>query len=107
MMYTYESFETFEVFTLLRPVFITFFIVTLNIFIGMKLPKSKRNIINGFSVSSISILSIVVSAQILFYNGIIVDEINLAEDSVSSVLFLAIVGLSLLNPLIYFVRHRD
>ena len=58
--------------------------------------------INGFTVACISILSILVSAQTLFYSGIIVDEINLGGDVVSTVLFLATTVINILNPIIYF-----
>ena len=76
MMYTYESFETMGSFTLLRPIFITLLIVSVMMFILVILPRTKNKIISGFTVSFISILSILVSAQVLFYSGIIVDEIN-------------------------------
>ncbi|MBM7587490.1 hypothetical protein JOC86_004063 [Bacillus pakistanensis] len=62
--------------------------------------------ISGIQVLSLSIISILVSAQVLFYSGIIVDEVGLGGDAVSTYLFLAIVGFSILNPIIYFLRHR-
>ena len=104
-MYTYESFETLGSFTLLRPIFVTFLIVSLILLVIIILPRTKNKIINGFTVACISILSILVSAQTLFYSGIIVDEINLGGDAVSTYLFLAIAVISILNPIIYFGRH--
>ena len=101
-MYTYESFETMGSFTLLRPIFITLLIVSVIMFILVILPRAKSKIINGFTVSFISILTILLSAQVLFYSGIIVDEIGLGGDAVSTVLFLVIVVMSVLNLLIYF-----
>jgi hypothetical protein len=106
-MYTYESFEEFGEFTLLRPIFITFLLVALILFLIVILPRTKNKLINGFTVTSISIISILVSAQLLFYHGIIVDEINLAGDPVSFTMFLVIVGFSVLNSIIYFVRHGE
>ncbi|OAS89534.1 MULTISPECIES: hypothetical protein [Metabacillus] len=106
-MYTYESFEEYGAFTLLRPIFITFLLVSLILFLIVILPKTKNKLINGFTVTIISIISILVSAQLLFYHGIIVDEINLAGDPVSFNMFLVIVGLGILNSIIYFVRHGE
>ena len=105
-MYTYESFETLGSFTLLRPIFVTFLIVSLILLVIIILPRTKNKIINGFTVACISIPSILVSAQILFYSGIIVDEINLGGDAVSTVLFLAITVINILNFIIYFGRRR-
>ena len=104
-MYTYESFETLGSFTLLRPIFVTFLIISVILFFIVILPRNKSKILNGFTVICISSLFIVVSAQILFYSGIIVDEINLGGDAVSTYLFLAIAVISILNPIIYFGRH--
>ena len=87
MMYTYESFETLGSFTLLRPIFITFLIGLVIMFSLVILPGAKNKIINGFTVSFISILTILVSAQVLFYSGIIVDEINLGGDSFNCSVF--------------------
>ncbi|MCP3738133.1 hypothetical protein [Rossellomorea sp. BNER] len=106
-MYTYESFETLGAFTLLRPIFITFLIVSLILFLIVILPRTKNKRINGFTVTSLSIISILISAQVLFYDGVIVDELNLGGDAVSFYMFLAIVVFSILNPIIYFVRHRN
>ena len=105
-MYTYESFEAFGTFTLLRPIFITFLIISIILFLIMVLPIGRKKLINGFTIISISIISILVSAQVLFYNGIIVDEINLGGDALSTYIFLAIIGFSLLNPIIHFSMHR-
>jgi hypothetical protein len=106
-MYTYESFETLGAFTLLRPTLITILIVSLLLFIKVIFPKEKIKIINGFTIVSISIISIFISAQVLFYIGIIADEINLGGDPVSFNMFLIILGLSCINSIIYFYRHNE
>jgi uncharacterized Tic20 family protein len=77
------------------------------LFLIVLFPKAKNKLINGFTITSISVISILVSAQLLFFHGIIVDEINLAGDPVSFTMFLVIVGLSILNFIIYFVRHVE
>ena len=105
-MYTYDSFVTMGTFTLLRPILITFLVVSVLLFVLILIPKAKKKFINGFSVISLSLLSIWVSAQIIFYQGIIVDELNLGGDSTSFFLFLAITGISCLNLIIYFKRNE-
>lgn len=98
------SFEAFSTFTLMRPVFITFLLLSVMLFIVVVLPI-QRKWLTSFTISSISIVSIVACAQMLYIEGIIVDELNLGGDIVSTFMFLAITLLSLLNPIIYFVRQ--
>lgn len=79
-MYTYNSFESLGVFTLLRPIFITILVVSLLLLCIIIIPKLKNKMINGFSVLSLTSISILVSGQLLFYSGIIVDEIGLGGE---------------------------
>lgn len=102
-MYSYEPFETLGVFTLLRPVFWTILLMTLLLFLGVIIPKVRKKLTNGVMVLSLSFILVFVSAQLLFFDGIIVDELGLGGDAVSSYLFLAIAGFSLANILIYFL----
>lgn len=106
-MYTYESFEKFGSFILLRPVFGTLLTASILLFLILIIPKARGKLLNGFIIISISVLSIVVSAQVLFYDAIIVDELGLGGDAVTTYIFLGIVGFSLLNPLLYFGRYRN
>lgn len=101
-MYTYDSFVTNGAFTLLRPIFITFIIASLLLFLFILFPKTRKKWMNGFTVVSLSLVFSIVSAQTLFYNAIIVDEIGLGGDYVSTLMCLFIVILSLMNPIIYF-----
>lgn len=105
-MYTYESFETLGAFTLMRPIFSTFLVISILLLLLVLIPRTKKTYINGFTVISISTISILISAQLLFYEGIIVDEIGLGGDTVSTIIFLAIVGLGILNPILYYSIRR-
>jgi len=91
-------------FDYLRPVFITFIIVLLIFLLIVILQKGKCKLINGFSVISVSIICLLVSAINLWQIGIIADELGLGGDAVSSYMFLVIVGLSILNPIVYTFR---
>ncbi|MGX6444386.1 hypothetical protein ACWM35_14350 [Neobacillus sp. K501] len=105
-MYTYEPFENLGVFTLLRPTFITILTVSLFIFFMIIIPKFNNKMINGFTVLSLSAISILVAAQLLFYEGFFVDEIGLGGDSVSFYLFLAIAGMGIINLTLYFSKKE-
>lgn len=106
-MYTEKSFETLGAFTLLRPVFSTILIATLLLFLIIVIPKLKNKMINGFTVVSMTAISALVSGQLLYYSGIIVDEIGLGGDPVSFYLFLAITGTGFINLVIYFSTHGN
>lgn len=106
-MYTFESFETLGTFTLLRPVFIVLLITTLLIFFFLITSTFKNIIINGFGVVSLSTLSLIVSAQLIFYVGVIADEISLGGDAISIYLFLAIAIFNFVNPIIYFNKETE
>lgn len=105
-LYTYEPFENLGVFTLLRPTFITILAVSLFIFFMIIIPKFNNKMINGFTVLSLSAISILVAAQLLFYEGFFVDEIGLGGDSVSFYLFLAIAGMGIINLTLYFSKKE-
>ncbi|MEH7352447.1 hypothetical protein V7150_02545 [Neobacillus drentensis] len=101
-MYTYDSFVTNGSFTLLRPIFISLIIISLFLSFLIIFPKTKQKLINGFTVISLSLVFTIVSVQVIYYDSIIVDEIGLGGDGVSTIMCLAIIALSLLNPIIYF-----
>ncbi|MFA9558276.1 hypothetical protein ACERII_13290 [Evansella sp. AB-rgal1] len=100
-MYIQPTFEASGVFTLLRPIFFTLLIVALFVFIVVIVPKLRKALLNGFAVLSLGILSIFLSAQILFYTGIIVDEINLGGDPVTFYSFFVIAGIWTINLIVY------
>lgn len=105
-MYTEKSFETLGAFTLLRPVFIIILVISLALFIILVIPKLKNDLINGFTVLSLSAFSILVSGQLLYYEGIIADETGLSGDAISSYIFLAITGIGIINSIVYFATQR-
>jgi len=98
--------EGLEIYDFIRLVFITFIISLIIISIILLIQRKRSNIVNGFTVSVISIISIVVSGIILIIEGYIADELNLAGDITSSKMFLIILGLSILNLFIYFKKKN-
>jgi len=103
-LYTYDSFETAGAFTLMRPIFITLLIVSLLLFVIIILPKLRRELANGSLVFGLSFVSLIISAQLLYYHAIIVDEIGLSGDGVSTLLFLVNAIFCIANPIVFLVK---
>ena len=96
--------EGLEIYDFLRLVFITFII---SLIVILLVQKKRSNLVNGFTVSITSIISIIVSGINLIIMGYIADELNLGGDVISSYLFLIILGLSLFNLFIYFKNKNS
>ncbi|MBG9588481.1 hypothetical protein [Cytobacillus firmus] len=105
-MYTYESFVTDGIFTLLRPVISSFLLIAVVLFVLVWLPKALQGFLNGFTVMAFAIVSIIISGQVLFFEAILADELGLGGGS-GFWMFLLIVFLGTVSPIIYFIRHRE
>ncbi|MGX1195998.1 hypothetical protein [Metabacillus sp. SLBN-84] len=104
-MFTYDSFETLGAFTLLRPIYVTFIITALLMFFIIIFPKIK--LASGLSVVGLSIVSVIASAQLLYYDAIIVDELGLGGDVVTTYMFLVILILGFVNPITFYIRRKN
>lgn len=100
-MYTYSSFENSGTFTLLRPILFLLLTTASLLFITILIPKIRHKLLNGFSVISLSLITVLVAMQVGYYHAIIVDEIGLGGDAVSLYLFLAIAFLGAVNTALY------
>lgn len=96
--------EGLEIYDFIRLVFITFIVA---IFIVLFAQRKRTNIVNGFIVSIIAIISIIVSGINLIIMGYIADELGLAGDVISSYMFLIILGLNILNLSLYFKNKNS
>ncbi|WLR57390.1 hypothetical protein LC048_11355 [Mesobacillus subterraneus] len=101
-MYTTETFVTDGVFTLMRPIFFTLLILSILLFILIISRKLRGKLLNGFSVVSLSIILGVITVQVTYYDAIIVDEIGLGGDPTTFFLALINLGISILNPMLFF-----
>ncbi|ARI77810.1 hypothetical protein [Halobacillus mangrovi] len=106
-MFTYDSFVTDGAFTLMRPVFVLLLCIMLALFFIILFPRLRRRFTNGLSVVGLSVVSLAVSCQLLYYSGIIVDEFGLGGDEISTYLFLLIAAFASLNSFIYFVLKSE
>ncbi|BAH45659.1 conserved hypothetical membrane protein [Brevibacillus brevis NBRC 100599] len=94
-----------EINDLLRFVMITFIISLVVISVAILLQKKKGNLVNGFTLSMISAISVTVSGTNLMMMGYIADELNLGGDDMSTYMFFIIVGLNILNFLLYLKKE--
>jgi hypothetical protein len=97
--------DHFTTFDYLRPIFITFIVLLILLFIAI-LQSNKQKLVNAFSVFSISLISVIISGITLFIEGSIVDDLNLSGDSVSTYLFFVIVILCIVNLFLYFRKSK-
>ncbi|KMZ44591.1 MULTISPECIES: hypothetical protein [Bacillales] len=94
-----------EINDLLRFVLITFIISLVVISVALLLQKKRGNLVNGFTLSMISAISVTVSGTNLMMMGYIADEFNLSGDAMSTYMFFIIVGLNILNFLLYLKKE--
>lgn len=94
-----------EINDLLRFVLITFIISLLVISVALLLQKKRNNLVNGFTLSMISAISVIVSGTNLMIMGYIADEFNLSGDAMSTYMFFIILGLNILNFLLYLKKE--
>ncbi|PGZ72790.1 hypothetical protein COE55_20975 [Priestia megaterium] len=57
-------------------------------------------------MNAIAIISLFISGLILFLEGIIVDDLNLSGDTISTYMFLIIVALCLINSVTYAFKNK-
>lgn len=93
-----------EINELLRFVLITFIMCLLVISVALLLQKKRGILVNGFTLSMISAISVIVSGTNLMVMGYIADEFNLSGDAMSTYMFFIILGLNILNFLIYLKK---
>ncbi|MGM0751842.1 MAG: hypothetical protein ACQET6_07890 [Bacillota bacterium] len=98
---------TMEIYDWSRLVFSTFIISSLVISIVLLVQRNRNSMVNGFTITLVSFISIIVSGINFIIIGYIADELNMAGDIVSFNMFLVVLGLSILNLLIYFKKKKD
>ncbi|KAB2336575.1 hypothetical protein F7731_09410 [Cytobacillus depressus] len=97
--------EGLDIYDWSRLVFITF-IISLIVVAIILLVQRKRNIVNGFTLAILAVTSIIASGINLIILGYIADELGLGGDIISSYMFLIILGLVILNWIIY-AKNKD
>lgn len=96
-----------NVFDYFRPIYISFIIILTILLINIIFKKNRFELINGFVITSISIISLIVSIYMTYLVGIITDELSMAGDSVSFYMFIIIALMSIINFVAYFNKKRS
>lgn len=68
--------------------------------------QNKKQLVTDLHVITIAIISLFISGLILFLEGIIVDDLNLSGDTISTYMFLIIVALCLINSVTYSFKNK-
>ncbi|YCA42476.1 hypothetical protein M1E11_16900 [Bacillus sp. JZ8] len=95
----------FETITLFRPLLIFLIVALVGVLFSPIVIKRNRRV-SGFLVAVFSVLSITISAFLLYRMGVLADELNGAGDPFSFFLFLIISVLSIANLAVYFIEGR-
>ena len=85
MEFTYANFAIDGVFTLFQPIFRTIFIFSI-IFLAIVIAK----VIPTWIAVLYSTFSIVIAGQLLWFSGVIIDELALSSNSSDTTIFIAI-----------------
>ncbi|RSD28663.1 hypothetical protein [Mesobacillus subterraneus] len=101
-MYTYETFLSDGVFTLLRPVFFTLLLVSIILLLLILYPRTRQRMLNTFSVISLSAIFGIITVQVIYYDAIIVDELSFGGDPTSTTTALAVMVFTIINPILFF-----
>ncbi|MED4070133.1 hypothetical protein [Priestia endophytica] len=96
----------FETITIFRPLLIFLIIALVGVLFFLILIKRSRRV-SGFLVAVFSVLSITISALLMYRMGVLADELNGAGDPFSFFLFLVISVLSIANLAVYFIKGRS
>ncbi|GEL67982.1 hypothetical protein [Marinilactibacillus psychrotolerans] len=95
-----------EVFTQLRPVFYIVLGFLVLFLILSLIPRGRDSKINMFLILMISITHLVFASSLLVIENWFLEEFSLKGDSISFYIYLAILGLSILNPIAFFLRNK-
>ncbi|RPK15305.1 hypothetical protein [Priestia endophytica] len=96
----------FETITIFRPLLIFLIIALVGVLFFLILIKRSRRV-SGFLVAVFSVLSITISALLMYRMGVLADELNGTGDPFSFFLFLVISVLSIANLAVYFIKGRS
>ena len=106
-MFSHELIGSMSEFTLMRPVFFSLFVLLAITFLTVAVPKWRLMFRHVVPILLLSIIGIMVSAQLLFYEGVLVDELGLSGDPVTFYLFIGIGFFALLNPCVYLWMNQN
>lgn len=95
-----------EVFTQFRLVFGLILLFLGLFFILSVLPKGRDVTVTFFSVLAVSITHSLIAVALIWTEGVFLDSFSLSGDSITFYMFLAILALSIINPVVYKLKNK-
>lgn len=95
-----------EIFTQFRLVFGLILAVLLVFALLSLLPKSQGTGVTFFSVLSISVSHLLIGTALIIVENTFLEDFTLDGDPLTFFMYLGIVGLAILNPIIYKLRNK-
>jgi len=95
-----------EVFTQLRPVFIVIVAILLVFLVLSLIERSQSSGVSLFAIGSVSVTSLLIGTALLIMENQIVNDMGLTGDSLTLYLYIAILVLSIANPIVYRQRNK-
>jgi len=90
-----------------RPILIAFIVILLLFLLASIFYKGKHKLVIGVAMFIVSLICTILSAKYMSDIGIIADEKNMGGDPISFYMFLFIVGLSIINFVIFTKRNTS
>ncbi|GIQ68565.1 hypothetical protein DUZ99_00020 [Xylanibacillus composti] len=95
-----------HVFDDFRPIYISFIFILIILLISIILYKNRLGMINGFVITSISLIILIASIYMTNLAGVLTDELSMSGDAVSFYMFIMVALLSIINVVAYFYKKR-
>lgn len=89
----------------MRPIFVTLIVAALFMFFIVLIPLLRRRAARLVVLRG-SIILVILSAQLLYYNGMIVDKLGLRGDEMSAYIFLAVLVFSVMGSIIFYAGRK-
>ncbi|HLR88190.1 MAG TPA: hypothetical protein VK042_00540 [Atopostipes sp.] len=93
------------VLTNFRPVFIVLLAILLIFLLLSIIPRGRNSNINFLTVLTVSIVEVVIAAVLFYTESNLVEALGLTPDNITLYLFIAIIVLSVANPIVFRFRN--
>ncbi|GAA4830816.1 hypothetical protein GCM10023310_04890 [Paenibacillus vulneris] len=98
--------ETANVFTNFRPIYLLLIIVLIVSVLVMLFQKKHYPLVNGFTISLILCICLIVSGFMTYQIGILSDALSMGGDPVSFIMFIIVAILSVISLLVYLGKSK-
>lgn len=96
-----ELFSQFRlVFSIILAILVIFLILSL-------IPKGRNTTVTFFSVLAVSITHLAIATALIIVENSFLEDFSLEGDSLTFFMYLGILGLAVLNPIVYKLRNKS